>query len=136
MATRAGETSGQPVQIGIGVKQGGTFSNATLSGRYGVTMYDSDAPVDVPPLKGFHSEVVTLTSDGVGNFTYSGNKNTDGVSSAKSGSGTYAVAADGTLTLSSTGGTPHKGSVLAGGSTFILASTSGQPVDIGVGILK
>jgi len=112
------------------------YTNATLSGRYGVTMYDSDAPVDVPPVKGFHSGVGTLMFDGVGNFMYSGNKNTDGVSSAKSGSGTYAVAADGTLTLSSTGGTPHKGSVLAGGSTFILASTSGQPVDIGVGILK
>jgi hypothetical protein len=49
-----------------------------------------------------------------------------------SGNGTYAVATDGRLTTD--GGLA--GTVLAGGSTFILSSTSGQDLRIGVGILR
>ena len=128
------------------------YTNSTLSGSYGVTFYSSDAKagpqdvinipsvpstVSVPfPGYAFTTSVATVTFDGAGNFTYSGTRNRGGVSSAVSGSGTYAVAANGTLTFASTGGTPHAGNVLAGGSTFILATTSGEPIEIGVGILK
>lgn len=128
------------------------YTNATLSGSYGLTFYSSDATagpqdvinipsvpssVSVPfPGYAFSTSVVTVTFDGAGNFTYSGTRNRGGVSGTVSGSGAYAVAANGTLTFSSTGGTPHAGNVLAGGSTFILATTSGQPIQLGVGILK
>ncbi len=78
---------------------------------------------------------VTAVNQGVGNWTYSGIRNRGGVSSAESASGTYAVAADGTLTFDA-GGTSLTGNVLAGGSTFILANTSGEPIEIGVGVEK
>ncbi|MDP2324957.1 MAG: hypothetical protein Q8N51_13140, partial [Gammaproteobacteria bacterium] len=84
------------------------------------------------PWNAFNTERRTMTFNGSGRYTWSGIRNRGGVSSAVSGNGTYAVAGDGTLTTD--GGLA--GSVLAGGSTFILTSTSGQALRIGIGILK
>lgn len=145
-------SAGQPMEVGFGVKKGGTFSNASLGGTYTVTFYYSDPAAgpangldisipdtpfsggfDVPfPVSGFNTELRTMTFNGAGNYSWSGTRNQGGISSAVSGNGTYAVAADGSLTTD--GGL--EGNVLAGGSTFILTSTSGQVLRIGVGILK
>jgi hypothetical protein len=73
-----------------------------------------------------------MTFNGAGSYSWSGIRNRGGVSSPVSGNGTYAVAANGTLTTD--GGLA--GNVLAGGSTFVLTSTSGQAMRIGVGILR
>jgi hypothetical protein len=73
-----------------------------------------------------------VTFNGAGTYTWSGIRNRGGVSSPVSGNGTYAVAADGILTTD--GGLA--GYVLAGGSTFILSSASGQALRLGVGILR
>ena len=144
--------SGQPIEIGVGLKKGGTFSNASLGGSYAVTFYYADpaaAPAgtidisiprtpfsgsfDVPfPVAAFNTELRTMTFNGAGTYTWSGIRNRGGVSSPVSGNGTYAVAVDGTLTTN--GGLA--GNVLAGGSTFLLSSTSGQALRIGVGILR
>jgi hypothetical protein len=70
--------------------------------------------------------------NGAGGYLWSGTRNRGGVTSPVSGSGTYAVAADGALTLSN----GLAGNVLAGGSTFILASTVGPRIELGVGILR
>ena len=145
-------TSGQPIEIGMGVKKGGTFSNASLGGTYTLVLHYADATtgppdtininipavphfstVNVPfPEYAFNAELRTVTFNGAGSYTWSGTRNRGGVTSPVSGNGTYAVAADGTLTL----GSGLAGNVLAGGSTFILASTSGQAIEIGVGILR
>ena len=147
LATAAGR-----VEMGVGLRKGGTFSNASLGGRYAVAYHYSDAAagpantininipntpytssLDVPfPAYAFNSEVRSITFDGASRYTWSGTRNKGGVSSATSGSGSYSVAADGTLTLD----TRLAGNVLEGGSTFILAPTSGQAVEIGVGVLR
>jgi hypothetical protein len=144
--------SGQPIEIGVGLRRGGSFSAASLGGTYAVTLYGADpgaAPAgtidisipgtpfsgtfDVPfPLAAFSVELRTVTFNGAGAYTWSGTRNRGGVSSPVSGNGTYAVAADGTLTTDGGLG----GNVLAGGSTFVLTSTSGQALRIGVGILR
>ena len=145
-------TSGQPMEIGVGLRRGGSFSAASLGGTYTVTFYYADpgaAPagtidISIPrtpfsgtfavpfPLAAFSTELRTVTFNGVGAYTWTGIRNRGGVSSPVSGNGTYAVAADGTLTTD--GGLA--GNVLAGGSTFVLTSTSGQALRIGVGILR
>jgi hypothetical protein len=144
--------SGQPIGIGVGLRRGGTFSNASIGGTYALTFYYSDpatAPAgtidiaiprtpfsgefEVPfPLAAFSTEQRSVTFNGAGNYAWSGTRNRGGVASPVSGNGTYAVAADGRLTTD--GGL--RGFVLAGGSTFILAATSGQRIEIGVGILR
>ena len=73
-----------------------------------------------------------MTFNGAGSFSWTGTRNRGGFASFVSGNGTYSVAADGTLTMS--GGLA--GNVLAGGSSFLLSSTSGQILRIGVGILR
>jgi hypothetical protein len=144
--------NGQPIGIGVGLRRGGNFSAASLGGTYALLMYTSDpaaAPdetidISIPstpfsgefevpfPLPAFSTERRSVTFNGAGAYTWSGTRNRGGVASPVSGSGTYAVAADGRLTTN--GGLA--GYVLAGGSTFILSSTSGQDLTIGVGILR
>jgi hypothetical protein len=144
--------SGQPIEIGVGLKRGGSFSAASLGGTYTVALYYADpgaAPADtidiyipdtpfndafdVPfPLAAFSTELRTVTFNGAGSYTWSGIRNQGGVSSPVSGNGTYTVDANGTLTTDGDLG----GNVLAGGSTFVLTSTSGQATRIGVGILR
>lgn len=144
--------SGQPTEVGVGLKQGGTFGNESLGGTYAVSYHYVDAgtgppatiDIDVPstpysgsltvpfPGSAFNAELHQVTFNGAGGYLWSGTRNRGGVTSPVSGSGTYAVAADGALTLSS----GLVGNVLAGGSTFILASTSGPRIEIGVGILR
>jgi hypothetical protein len=144
--------SGQPMEIGVGLRKGGALSNASLGGTYAVTLYYSDpaaAPddtidIDVPgtpfsgefdvpfPLAAFNTEQRSMVFNGAGAYTWSGTRNRGGVTSPVSGNGTYTVAADGTLSTND----GLAGNVLAGGSTFILSSTSGQALRIGVGILR
>lgn len=127
------------------------YSNASLLGTYTFTDYyvnsgssnaTSVVHISVPSVPytndltvpiaktGFTAELGTVTFDGVGGFTLSGTKNVDGVSSAKTQSGSYSVAADGTLTLGN-----MTGSVLAGGSSLVAASMTGDP-EVLVGLLR
>jgi hypothetical protein len=69
-------TAGQPSAFAVGIKQGQTnFTNADVVGTYTIVTYWA-----------FSAELATLNFDGAGNF--SGTK-----------TGTYTVAADGTLTV-------------------------------------
>ena len=139
------------IEMGMGVKKGGSFGNASLSGNYAVALYYSDPAqgpsdtinlvVDMTPFSGtfavpfpgyaLNSELRTMIFDGAGNYTWTGTRNTSGMSRAVSGSGSYAVAADGSFTLD-TGLTGH---LLAGGSTLLLTTPSGL-VQMGSGIRK
>jgi len=144
--------SGQPIEIGVGLRRGGSFSAASLGGTYSVTLYYADpgtAPagtidISIPrtpfsgtfavpfPVAAFSVELRTVTFNGAGSYIWTGTRNRGGVSSPVSGNGTYAVAADGALTMEGT----LAGNVLAGGSTFVITSTSGSAIEIGVGILR
>ncbi|MEO8716851.1 MAG: hypothetical protein ABI423_01385, partial [Burkholderiales bacterium] len=144
--------SGQPIKIGVGLRKGGSFGNASLGGTYTVSLFYVDPAIgpadtlaiDVPatpyagtlavpfPGRAFSTELQTVTFNGVGGYVWSGTRNRGGIESPVSGSGTYAVAADGALTLSS----GLAGNVLAGGSTFVMASPGGPRMSIGVGILR
>ena len=144
--------TGDVVELGVGVKIAGGYSNASLSGSYGVAHYASNAAagplntirlnvrrtpfndaIDVPfPAYAFTTELRSATFDGAGNYTWSGIRNRAGSSSSVTGSGTYAVAGDGSLTLDS----GHTGHLLADGSTFVLTAVSGQPIEIGVGLRR
>jgi len=140
------------VQMGAGIKKGGTFSAASLGGRYTVAYHFADATarapdkiaiaiastpysktLDVPfPLYGFNSEVRSIVFDGSGRYTWTGTRDQGGVSVSGSGGGNYSVDPDGALSMDGR----VMGNVLDGGSTFILAPTSGQVTQIGVGVLR
>ena len=142
-------TSSDP-QIAVGVKVAGAFSNASLSGSYTMTNFYTESATSNPlstvsvsiPSSPFVTDLQipgrfktgvdlgTVTFDGAGHFTYSGSQNRDGVVASVTSSGSYSVAADGSLTIDEL-----SGSVLSGGGTFILASTSSDP-QIAIGILK
>ena len=140
--TATGET-----RMGVGVKQGGSFSTASASGLYTMVQYSFNAGANQPALPaepagppqpampsplGFRAQLATLTlNGGAGTFTLSGTQNADGTGSSISGSGTYAVAADGTFTTS----TGLTGTLLADGSTLVFATTSGN-TQMGVGIRR
>ncbi|MEO8165483.1 MAG: hypothetical protein ABI619_08800 [Betaproteobacteria bacterium] len=147
-------TAGVPViEMGMGIKKGGTVNASSLDGNYSLALYYSDAPdgvasrltldvprtpydaiIDVPfPGSVLNSELRNVTFDGAGNYSWTGTRNTGGIAAAVSGSGTYTVDTDGTLSLE---GGSTRGSVLAGGDMFIVATGSGQPVSVGVGLKK
>lgn len=71
---------------------------------------------------GYVSDSGTVTFEGAGNFSYSHTSSEDGATTTSSGSGTYSLASDGTLTIENL-----QGYVLSGGSMFVLAATSGSP---------
>jgi hypothetical protein len=140
------------IEMGMGVKKAGSFDVSSLQGSYAVALYYSDATagplntiaLDVPdmlpyqasldvPFPGYalNSELRTMIFDGAGNYSWSGTRNTSGVSRPVSGSGTYTVAEDGALTID----TSLTGHMLAGASTFILTAPSGT-VQMGAGIKK
>jgi len=140
------------VQMGAGIRKGGAFSSASLAGRYTVAFHYADATasspdkisisipsapyssmVDVPfPLYGFNSEVRSVVFDGGGRYTWTGTRDRGGVSVSGSGAGSYSVDSEGVLTMDNR----VVGNVLDGGSTFILAPTSGQVTQIGIGLLR
>lgn len=140
-------SSSKDPQVGIAFKQGGTFSNASLSGTYGVIDYVNRVDVSNPvpsmrfpssgtitqlpytssmtvPIQklGFTSNVGTITFNGAGAFTYAIQTNADGVVSSDTGSGSYSVSADGTLSLEGA-----QGKVQGGGGSFFMVNTSGDP---------
>lgn len=139
--------SGGPPEINIGIRKGGSFTNASLSGTYFFQGYwwnggtQPNAPATGTPLPaptGFSIDAGILTFDGAGNWTYSAQSmNQDATISAPGNiAGSYSVAPDGTLTFLS--GYLATGGILAGGNTFLVntASKSGSDPEINIGIKK
>jgi hypothetical protein len=120
--------AGEQAYIDIEVKRGqANFTNAGLDGTYEVVTYGNS---------GDSGTLWTLIADGSGSFIGSEVQNNAGVISPSSAvAGTYAVAADGALTVSPTVGAPLTGGVSADGNTLVLSQlTSGQNPSITVGI--
>jgi hypothetical protein len=119
---------GEQAYIDVEVKQDQTaFTNADLAGTYEVVTYGNS---------GDSATLWMLTTDGSGNFTGSEVENNAGVISPRNAvTGTYAVAADGSLTLSPGAGAPLTGGVSADRYTLVLSQlTSGQAPSITVGL--
>ena len=82
-------TAGQPSAFVVGIKQGQTdFTNADVIGTYNIVNYTDNS-----------AELATLSFDGAGHFEGTVTSNDAGTISDSSITGTYAVAADGTLTV-------------------------------------
>jgi hypothetical protein len=117
--------------IMVGIKQGQTnFSNANLKGTYTAVRYDqtSGGTPPGPP----ESVLLTLTFDGAGGVT---GTSVDLSGKSVTVSGTYTVAADGTLTISA--GVQLTGGLSADGSTLVATqTTSGNSPSILVGVLR
>jgi len=119
---------GEQAYIDIEVMQGQKqFTNADLVGGYALVTYGN---------RGDSGTLWTLIADGAGDFTGSEVHNNAGVISPGSAlTGTYVLAADGTLTVTPDGGAPLSGGVSADGKTLVLSQlTSGQNPSITVGI--
>src|SRR4029079_17593589 len=141
-ASRSGETP----EFAIGLRKGGTFTTASLSGSYFYQGYrnSSAGPVLTPaagsPLPdpyGFAVRSGTMTFDGVGGLTFTPMQNRDGTVSALGGGiATYSVAADGTVTFA--GGYAMSGMLSADGSVLLMsnADQSGEKPELAIGIRK
>jgi len=147
------QQAGHFPNIVVGMKNGtATMSNASLSGTYSAVTYGYDSGnvtqpsvqtsitstpfnFDVPqqPPTGFKSQFATITFSGNGTYTMSQQQNVDGTgSSSGPQNGTYAVAANGSVTLD--GGGVVSGHLNANGSAFLLDQKSGHFPNIVVGV--
>jgi hypothetical protein len=113
----------------VGIKQGqANFSNANLKGSYAAVRYDNNSVGD-------SSGLWTVTFDGAGNFSGTETLNNTGPVSSAAVSGTYRVAADGTLNISPVGGSTITGGLSADGNTLVTSQTSaGVSPEVLVGI--
>jgi hypothetical protein len=120
---------GKAPAIAVGIKQGQTdFSNADLRSSYVMVDYRHDSAGDIVTFS-------TVSFDGAGNVSGSGTQNSSGTISTQAYSATYAVAADGTLTVSPTSGSPMTGGLSADRSTLVISQmTSGDSPEVLVGI--
>ena len=123
--------SGKAPAVAVGIKQGQTnFSNADLAGSYAMVDYGYDSAGDIVTLS-------TVSFDGAGNVSGTGTQNISGTISTQAYSATYAVAADGTLTVSPTNGSPMTGGLSADGNTLVISQmTSGKSPEVLVGIKR
>ena len=97
----------------FGIKQAqSNFSNASLNGAYTAARYDHNGAGD-------SSNLLTLTFDGAGNFTGTDTLNSNGTTSSTAVSGTYSVAADGTLTMSTINGSVVAGELSDGADRLV-----------------
>jgi len=114
--------AGNAPSVNVEIKQGQTNStNADFTGIYQVVSIDGFAD---------SGSSLTLTADGAG--SYSGNL---GVITNGAVSGTYSVAADGSLTITPASGSPLSGGISADGRTLVLSQlTAGQLSAFAVGI--
>ena len=127
------KTAGYFPGVLIGIKQGQTnFSNADLIGLYKVVNFASPSPFDYG---GDISNLLTLTFDGAGHYSGTDVQNAYGSINSSATSGTYNVAADGTLTITKTGGSTITGGLSADGSTLVVGqTTSGESPSVQFGI--
>jgi len=123
-------TAGQPSAFAVGIKQGQTnFTNADVVGTYNIVNYTGNS-----------AELATLSFDGAGNFSGTTTSNDAGTIANSSVTGTYAVMADGTLTVTLIKPYVHPlfvtftGGVSSDGNTLVLKYLQGQPSAVSVGI--
>ena len=123
-------TAGQPSAFAVGIKQGqSNFTNADVVGTYNILNYTGSA------------ELATLSFDGAGNINGTVTTNDAGTIAHSSVTGTYAVVADGTLTVTLIKPYVHPlfvtftGGVSSDGNTLVLTYLqAGQSSATSVGV--
>jgi hypothetical protein len=125
----ADTNSGDEPLIIVAVPQGTGVTKATFQGVYSVTQYGGLS------VGSTFAKAITLFAYGNGTFFISQTKNSDGTIATGYDSGTYTVAADGTLTYTDADGIVGNGAISADGNALVLGNiTSGQSPTIWVGV--
>ena len=119
--------AGDSAYVDVEIKQGqANFTNADFIGTYQLASINSF---------GNGGGSLTLTADGMGSYSGTAVRNNAGVITSGAVSGTYAVAADGSLTITPASGSPFTGGISADGKTLVLSQlTAAQPAEFAVGI--
>ena len=106
--------------IEVFVHQGTGVTPSTFEGIYSVAQYGGGS------LTATFGKVITLYAYGNGTYLTIFTKNANGTITNDDESGTYTVAADGTLTLIDTDGNVYNGALSADGNALVLANISSQ----------
>jgi hypothetical protein len=115
LVTNGAGTVGSSNVVNISVSCTTGVANAKLTGTYTAVDYSS---------AGESGRLWTVTFDGVGQFSAIDIRNNTGTVDSITISGTYTVAADGTLNISVNGGSTLTGGLATDGSTWVISQTT------------
>ncbi len=127
----ADTNSGDDPSINVAVRRGTGVTLATVQGVYSVVTYIGRAIATTG------GQVQTVMAYGNGTFSFNGTDNDNGtiVTTGNSGSATYSVSDDGTLTITQADGSLLTGAISADGNVLVLAGiTSGEKPQITLGV--
>jgi hypothetical protein len=125
----ADTNSGDDPFVNVAVRQGTGVTQTTFEGVYSVAEYAGST------VTGIFGKAITLFAYGNGTFFITQTKNSDGTVGTSNDSGTYTVAADGTLTITDADGIVVTGAISADGNALVLGNiTSSQTPSIWVGV--
>jgi len=122
-------TSGDMIGIMVGIKKSSGMSNGSADGRYIMSGFENEVIGGNP-----WSGLAAINLDGNGNGTIRDLYTSD-TDPLESGSFTYLVSSDGSLTINAGSDTFH-GIVSADGTIYTLVRTTGAGIEILVGIEK
>ncbi len=109
--------------------QGTGVTQATFAGVYSVAEYGGGM------LTATFGKAITVFAYGNGTYESTSTKNANGTITNDTETGTYTVAADGTMTFTDSGGNVSTGAISADGNALVLANvTSGGTPAILVGV--
>ena len=115
----ADTNSGDDPYINVAVRRGSGVTPATFEGVYSVGEYGGT------PLTSTFGKAITLFAYGNGAYSVMFTKNGAGtITTNNTDTGTYTVAADGTLTLTDSEGDLESGAISADGNALVLASVA------------
>jgi uncharacterized repeat protein (TIGR02059 family) len=125
-------TNSTSEEIYVGSRLGGTFSMAGVAGTYGIIGYaNQDAPAESQSGSG----TLTLNANGTYSESLSINSNLDSVVHSANLTGTYTLAADGSLTMTSNqSGDTTNGHITSNGmliSALTAASSTSEEIYVG-----
>jgi hypothetical protein len=127
----ADTNSGDDPYINVAVRRGSGVTPATVQGVYSVVTYIGRAITTTG------GSIQTIMAYGNGTFSFNGTDNDNGtiVTTGNSGSATYSVSDDGTLTITQADGSLLTGAISADGNVLVLSGiTSGEKPQISVGV--
>jgi len=115
----ADTNSGDDPYINVAVRRGSGVTQATFVGVYSVAEYGGT------PVTSTFGKAITLFAYGNGTYSVIFSKNANGtITTNNTDTGTYTVAADGTLTLTDSEGDVENGAISADGNALVLASVA------------
>jgi PASTA domain len=126
----ADTNSGDDPYVNVAVLRGTGVTPATFEGVYSVSEYGGT------PVTSTFGKAITLLAYGNGSYSVIYTKNANGnITTNNTDTGTYTVAADGTLTITDSEGDVYNGAMSADGNALVLASVaSAQNPAIFVGV--